>query len=45
MKRNAIEVGINYVSYFMSSMVLDAIARLKVNEIVSCVGLHRSLMR
>ena len=45
MKKSAIEVSINYVSYFMSSMALDARARLKVNEIVPRVGLHRSLMR
>ena len=45
LKKSAIEVGINYVSYFMSSMALDARARLKVNEIVPRVGLHGSLMR
>ena len=45
MKKSAIEVGINYVSYFMSSMALDARARLKVNGIVPHVGLHESLMR
>ena len=45
MNKSAIEVGINYVSYFRSLVALDARARLKVNEIVSCVGLHRSLMR
>ena len=45
LKKSAIEVGINYVSYFMSSMALDARARLKVNEIVPLVGLHGSLMR
>ena len=44
-KKSAIEVGINYVSYFMSSIALDARARLKVNEIVPRVGLHGSLMR
>ena len=38
MKKSAIEVSINYVSYFMSSMALDARARLKVNEIVPLVG-------
>ena len=45
MKKSAIEVGINYVSYFMSSMALDASARLKVNEIVPRVDLHTRLMR
>ena len=40
MKKSAIEDGINYVSYFMGSMALDARARLKVNEIVPRVGLH-----
>ena len=45
MKKNAIEVGINYVSCFMSSMVLDARARLKVIEIIPRVGLHGILMR
>ena len=45
LKKRAIEVGINYVSYFMGSMALDARARLKVNAIVSHVGLHRILMR
>ena len=40
LKKSTIEVGINYVSYFMGSMELDARARLKVNEIVPCVGLH-----
>ena len=45
MKKSAIEVGINYVSYFMGSMALDARARLKVNEIVPRVGLHGVLMR
>ena len=45
MKKSAIEVGSNYVSYFMSSMALDARARLKVNEIVPRLGLHGSLMR
>ena len=45
MKESAIEDGIIYVSYFMGSMVLDARARLKVNEIVPRVGLHGILMR
>ena len=45
LEKSAIEVGINYVSCFMGSMALDARARLKVNEIVPCVGLHGSLMR
>ena len=45
MKKSAIEVGINYVSYFKRSMALEARARLKVNEIVPRVGLHGSLMR
>ena len=45
MKKSAIEDGINYVSYFMGSMALDARARLKVNEIVPRVGLHGILMR
>ena len=45
MKKSAIEVGINYVSYFMSSMALDTRARLKVTEIVPHVGLHGILMR
>ena len=45
MKRSAIEDGINYVSYFMGSMDLDARARLKINEIVPRVGLHGILMR
>ena len=45
MKKSAIEVSINYVSYFMSSMALDSRARLKVTEIVPLVGLHRILMR
>ena len=45
MKRSAIEVGINYISYFMSLMALDAGARLKVNDIVPRVGLHGILMR
>ena len=45
MKKSAIEVSINYVSYFMGSMALDARARLKVNEIVPRVGLHGILMR
>ena len=45
MKKSAIEDGINYVSYFMGSMELSARARLKVNEIVTRVGLHGILMR
>ena len=45
MKKSAIEVGINYVSYFRSLVALDARARLKVNDIVPRVGLHGSLMR
>ena len=45
MKKSVIEVGINYVSYFMGSMALGARARLKVNKIVSRVGLHWILMR
>ena len=45
LKKSAIEDGINYVSYFMGSMALDARARLKVNEIVPRVGLHGILMR
>ena len=45
MMKRAIEDGINYVSYFMGSMALDARARLKVNDIVPRVGLHRILMR
>ena len=45
MKKSAIEDGINYMSYFMGSMALDARARLKVNKIVPHVGLHRILMR
>ena len=45
MKKSAIEDGINYVSYFMGLMALDTRDRLKVNEIVPRVGLHRSLMR
>ena len=44
LKKSSIEEGINYVSYFMSSMALDARARLKVNEIVPRVGLHGILM-
>ena len=45
MKKSAIEVGVNYMSYFMGSMALDARARLKVTEIVPRVGLHGILMR
>ena len=45
MKKSAIEDGINYVSYSMGSMVLDARARLKVNEIVPHEVLHGILMR
>ena len=45
MKKSAIEDGINYVSYFMVSMVLVARARLKVNDMVIRAGLHWSLMR
>ena len=45
MKKSVIEVGINYVSYFMGSMALDARARLKVNDIVPRVGLHGILIR
>ena len=45
MKKIAIEEGINCVSYFMGSMALDAIARLKVNEIVTRIGLYEILMR
>ena len=45
MKKGAIEVGINYVSYFMGLMALDARARLKFNEIFPRVGLHGILMR
>ena len=45
LKKSAIEEGMNYVSYFMGSMALDARARLKVNEIVLCVGLNGILMR
>ena len=44
-KKSAIEDGINYLSYFMGSMALDARDRLKVNEIVPRVGLHGILMR
>ena len=44
-KKSAIEDGINYVSYFMGLMALDARARLKVNEIVPRVGLHGILIR
>ena len=44
-KKSAMEDGINHVSYFMSSMALDAKARLKVIEIVPRVGLHGILMR
>ena len=45
MKKSDIEDGINYVSYFIGSMALGARARLKVNKIVPCVGLHWILMR
>ena len=44
-KKSAIEDGIDYVSYFMRSMALDARARLKINEIFPRVGLHCILMR
>ena len=45
MKKSAIEVSVNYVSYFMSLMSLDTGARLKVNDIVPHIGLHGTLMR
>ena len=45
LKKSAIEGGINYVSYFIGSMALDARARLKVHKIVPHVGLHGILMR
>ena len=45
MEKSAIDDSINYVSYFMGSMALDARARLKVNDIVPRVELHGILMR
>ena len=39
------DLCIDYVSYFIGSMALDARARLKVNVIVPRVGLPGILMR